>query len=72
VEIKDTMRDGKLPSADGEIHSGQELVVPLLERCLKWCDIVEEKYDAPHKLGKMLISTGKERLTNDSKTCMTN
>jgi hypothetical protein len=37
------MKDGMLPSADGEIHSGQELVVPLLERCLKWCDIVEEK-----------------------------
>jgi hypothetical protein len=43
LEIKGTMKDGKLPSADGEIYSGQELVVPLLERCLKWCDIVEEK-----------------------------
>jgi len=43
LEIKGTMKDGKLPAADGEIYSGQELVVPLLEKCLKWCDIVEEK-----------------------------
>lgn len=41
------MKDGKLPSADGAIYSGQELVVPLLERCLKWCDLVQERYDAP-------------------------
>lgn len=55
MEMKDTMKDGKLPSADGAIHSGQELVVPLLERCLKWCDIVEEKYDMPCTPRQMLI-----------------
>ena len=42
------MVDGKLPAADGTFPSGQELVVPLLEKCLKWCDIVQEKYDAHH------------------------
>lgn len=55
MEIKDTMKDGKLPSADGAIYSGQELVVPLLERCLKWCDIVEEKYDMPYTPRQMLM-----------------
>ena len=62
------MKDGNLPSADGAIYSGQELVVPLLERCLKWCDIVQEKYDALNNPGIMLIPIGKEGLTNDSKT----
>jgi hypothetical protein len=55
------MKDGKLPSADGAIYSGQELVVPLLERCLKWCDIVQEKYEVPHNPHLKLIATGKER-----------
>jgi hypothetical protein len=66
------MKDGKLPSADGAIYSGQELVVPLLERCLKWCDIVQEKYDALPKSETMLIPVGTARLTNDSKTRTTN
>jgi hypothetical protein len=42
-EIKGTMQDGQLPGEDGALGSGQDLVVPLLERCLKFCDIVEEK-----------------------------
>jgi hypothetical protein len=66
------MKDGKLPSADGAIYSGQELVVPLLERCLKWCDIVQEKYDAPRNPQIMLIPIGKERSMNGSKTHTTN
>ncbi len=45
MEIKGTMKDGKLPSTDGIFWGGEELVVPLLERCLKWCDIVQDKYD---------------------------
>jgi hypothetical protein len=56
------MKDGKLPSADGAIYSGQELVVPLLERCLKWCDIVEEKYNVPRKPRKMLTLGRKGRI----------
>jgi hypothetical protein len=44
TEIKSTMHDGKLPGEDGAAGSGQDLVVPLLERCLRFCDIVEEKY----------------------------
>jgi hypothetical protein len=42
-DIKSTMQNGQLPGDDGETGSGQNLVVPLLERCLKFCDIVEEK-----------------------------
>lgn len=39
------MKDGKLPGDDGETGGGQDLVVPLLNRCLKFCEIVEEKYE---------------------------
>jgi hypothetical protein len=38
------MKDGKLPGDDGETGTGQDLVVPLLNRCLRFCEIVEEKY----------------------------
>jgi len=43
LEIKATMKDGKLPAEDGSTPDRQDLVVPLLERCLKWCDIVQER-----------------------------
>ena len=39
------MKDGKLPGDDGETGAGQDLVVPLLNRCLKFADIIEEKYE---------------------------
>ena len=38
------MQDGKLPGDDGKVGLGQERVVPLLERCLKFTEIVEQKY----------------------------
>ncbi len=38
------MKDGKLPDESGETSSGQDLVVPLLNRCLKFTEIVEQKY----------------------------
>jgi hypothetical protein len=38
------MKDGKLPDETGETPSGQDLVVPLLNRCLKFTEIVEQKY----------------------------
>lgn len=38
------MKDGKLPDKNGEASSGQDLVVPFLERCLKFTEIVEKKY----------------------------
>lgn len=53
LEIKGTMHDGQLPGEDGSAGSGQNLVVPLLERCLRFCDIVEDKYArslAPHTI----------------------
>lgn len=37
------MQDGKLPDESGQVSSGQDLVVPLLERCLKFTEIVEER-----------------------------
>jgi hypothetical protein len=37
------MKDGKLPAEDGSTPDRQDLVAPLLERCLRWCDIVQEK-----------------------------
>ncbi|KIW52810.1 hypothetical protein PV05_08429 [Exophiala xenobiotica] len=38
-----TMTDGKLPDKTGVTSSGQDLVVPLLNRCLKFTDMVEER-----------------------------
>ncbi|KAI9872695.1 MAG: hypothetical protein M1823_008106, partial [Watsoniomyces obsoletus] len=37
------MKDGKLPGDDGETGSGQDLVVPLLNRCFMFADIIEKK-----------------------------
>lgn len=45
LQIQSTMKDGKLPDDHGDVKpAGQELVVPLLERCLKFTEIVEQKY----------------------------
>lgn len=44
LEIQKTAKDGKLPDEEGNLSDGQNLVVPLLERCLKFCEIVEQKY----------------------------
>lgn len=41
--IEATMKDHKFVTEDGKIPSGQDLTVALLERCLKWCDIVLER-----------------------------
>ncbi|KKY20080.1 hypothetical protein UCRPC4_g04269 [Phaeomoniella chlamydospora] len=43
LEIEATMKDHKFVAEDGHIPPGQELTVGLLDRCLKWCDIVLEK-----------------------------
>lgn len=37
------MKDGQLPDETGETSSGQDLVVPLLNRCLRFVEIVEQK-----------------------------
>ncbi|KIV79389.1 hypothetical protein PV11_06952 [Exophiala sideris] len=42
LEIQSTMKDGKLPDETGVTSSGQDLVVPLLNRCLKFTEIVEQ------------------------------
>lgn len=43
LDIKATMKDGKLPNEAGETAEGQELVVPLLERCLMFSEIMEKR-----------------------------
>ena len=43
LQIKTTMKDGTLPDEQGEVKGGQDLVVPLLERCLMFTDVVEQK-----------------------------
>lgn len=43
LDMKASMQDGKLPDDEGHISGGQERVVPLLERCLKFCQMVEER-----------------------------
>ncbi|KAJ4506639.1 CUB1 family protein C30C2.08 [Exophiala dermatitidis] len=43
LQIRSTMKDGKLPDESGNTSPGQDLVVPLLERCLRFADMVEER-----------------------------
>ena len=42
-EIEASMQDGKLLDEAGNASGGQELVVPLLKRCLLFTEIVEQK-----------------------------
>jgi hypothetical protein len=42
-EIEAHMQDGKLLDEAGNASGGQDLVVPLLKRCLMFADIVEQK-----------------------------
>ena len=72
MEIQATMKDGKLPAEDGSTPDRQDLVVPLLERCLKWCDIVQEKcVHQPFTDILRLTKSGKERLMKAFGTLMT-
>lgn len=43
LELRSNMQDGKLPGDDGKQGEGQQLVVPLLERCLRFIQLVEER-----------------------------
>ncbi|KAL6242977.1 hypothetical protein RBB50_010077 [Rhinocladiella similis] len=43
LSIQSTMKDGKLPDNTGVASSGQDLVVPLLNRCFKFTDMVQER-----------------------------
>jgi len=42
-DMQKSMHDGKLPDEQGQASDGQNLVVPLLQRCLKFCEMVEER-----------------------------
>ena len=53
LQIRSTMNDGKLPDEAGQASSGQDLVVPLLNRCLKFCEMMEEKYVDHPRNGKV-------------------
>ena len=51
------MKDGKLPDEAGEASSGQDLVVPLLNRCLKFTEIVEQKCVYPDRqIGRISLT----------------
>lgn len=43
LDMQKSMHDGKLPDEHGQVSDGQNLVVPLLQRCLKFCEMVEER-----------------------------
>lgn len=45
-KMQATMRDGKFVSEDGTVPENQDAVVALLQRCLKWAEIVLERYVA--------------------------
>lgn len=42
-DMQKSMQDGKLPDEEGQVSDGQNLVVPLLQRCLRFCDMIEER-----------------------------
>lgn len=44
LEIKATEKDGQLPDEEGNYSGGSELNLALVNRCLKFCEIVQEKY----------------------------
>lgn len=44
LQLQSTMTNGQLPDESGNPSPGQDLVVPLLQRCLTFTEIVEQKY----------------------------
>jgi hypothetical protein len=73
-QIEATLKDGKFVAEDGAFPEGQEIMVPLLERCLLWSEIVLERSVHSYSCNKERCSPtliGKARLTNDSKTYIT-
>lgn len=42
-DMQKSMQDGKLPDEEGQVSDGQNLVVPLLQRCLRFSDMIEER-----------------------------
>ena len=69
-----TMKDGKFVSADGNIPENQDVVVTLLNRCLRWAELVLERSVITNHTSQTLLtgSSGKERSTNDLVSFMTN
>lgn len=55
------MRDGDFVTSDGSIPQGQEIVKTLLDRCLKWSEIVLERLVEPG----FPLYKGNSFLTND-------
>lgn len=43
LDMQQTMKDNQLPNEEGQIADGQDLVVPLLKRCLMFAEIIEQK-----------------------------
>lgn len=43
LEMKQTEKDGHLPDEEGNFTGGSERVLPLLNRCLLFCDMCQER-----------------------------
>lgn len=44
LDIKAEEKDGQLPDSKGNYSGGSDLLVPLLNRCLLFCDMVQERF----------------------------
>ena len=68
--IKATLKDGKFLGEDGTEPSGQDIVLPLLERCLDAVEMVLERYILwfeSSNLASLSSITERERLILDFK-----
>jgi hypothetical protein len=66
MEVGDKRQGGKFCSLDGSIPPGADEVNDLYERCLKWSDMVLERWYSPSLCERTLTDsfTGKERSQN--------
>lgn len=54
-EIDETRVDGNFVNSEGKVLNGSTKVSELLEKCLKWSDIVLEKYSSPQFSSDVLL-----------------
>lgn len=43
LEMRKDEKDGRLPDSEGNYTEGTDIVLPLLNRCLMFCDMVQER-----------------------------
>ena len=75
-EIQSSTVNGKFLAEDGKLPAGQDIVLGLLNRCLKWSEIVLNRYTLYHGFFQLSFSLwqylGKEKSMNSSRKRMTN